>query len=57
MEKCPHLFLTHSACPALIECALAGLYIEHRDANASVTRFLRIVIENKPVVGVSNHLV
>uniref|UniRef100_H2ZAX9 Transportin-3 n=1 Tax=Ciona savignyi TaxID=51511 RepID=H2ZAX9_CIOSA len=45
LEKCPTAFLSHPACPALIDCALVGLKHEHRDANASVTKFLRSVIE------------
>ncbi|XP_078481112.1 transportin-3-like [Ciona intestinalis] len=47
LEKCPAHFLTHPACPALLDCALVGLKHEHRDANASVTKFLRNVVECK----------
>ncbi|XP_076818259.1 transportin-3-like isoform X2 [Clavelina lepadiformis] len=45
MEKSPIHFLSHSCCPSILQCALTGLNHKHRDASASVTKFLRNIIE------------
>lgn len=45
VERCPLKFLTHVICPPLLQCALAAICLEHRDANMSVSKFLKNVIE------------
>lgn len=47
VERCPLKFLSHIVCPPLLHCALAAISLEHRDANTSVTKFLRNVIDSR----------
>jgi len=56
VENAPKEFLTHSAFPAVMQCALAGLLLDHREANASVTKFLRTIIECRDTNMVSKNI-
>ena len=57
VEKAPSGFMLHTAFPAVMECALAGLMMQHREANSSVTKFLRTVIECKGSISVRINVV
>lgn len=44
VDKSPLQFLQHEACSPLLKCAITCLKHQHRDANMSVTKFLRSLI-------------
>lgn len=51
IEHNPFQFLSHQACSPLLQCAIKCLRHDQREANQSVTKFLRCVITCRPPQG------
>ena len=52
LQRAPLAFLQSSVVPSIMECALASLMLHHRDAHASVSKFIYELLrshENKPL--------
>ena len=49
LQRCPQVFFQNEVYPVATQCALAALTFNHRDAYASVMKYLRDLISSGSV--------